>query len=412
MKLAWINIKMALATLRGSKLRSLLTMLGIIIGVTSVITVISIGEGVKKQVESEINSLGSNLAQVQPGKTVIRDEETGEVVAFDFSQAIGTSTLSEADVSDIDANENIESVTFFSIITGSANIAGEDIDSTTIMGTNDKVPEVLNQELEVGSFFGDEITNKNSTVIGYELAIDYFLDAESALGRSVTLRGESFTVVGVAADNSSAFSNFGPNLNRTFFVPYEKAKEMNQGIALIQEIDYKVIDVERFDETNEEIRLALIENRGGEEDFSIIKSEELVAVTNSIFSILTSFVAAIAAISLVVGGIGIMNIMLVSVTERTKEIGIRKAIGASNRQILFQFLVEALTLSLLGGLIGVFLAMTIGWFVAAYTELSPALNLNMIILATSVSALVGIVFGIAPAWQAARKDPIESLRHE
>lgn len=412
MKLAWMNIKMALATLRASKLRSLLTMLGIIIGVTSVITVISIGEGVKGQVEDEISSLGSNLAQVMPGKAVVRDEQTGEITSFDFTQAIGTSTLTENDVATISKTENVESVTFLTIVTGSAKIAGKTVEGTSIMGTNSQLPEVMNQEVASGSFFSEEITNENSVVIGYDIATENFGDTDSALGRTVTLRGQDFTVIGVTEEYSSGFSTFGPNLNRAFYVSYEKAKDMNQGIALIQEIDYKVANIDIFDQTNEDIRLALIKNHGGEEDFSILKSEELVAVTGSIFSILTTFVAAIAAISLFVGGIGIMNIMLVSVTERTKEIGIRKAIGATNRQILFQFMIEALTLSILGGIIGVLLAMIIGWLTTAYTDLSPSLSIDMIVLATSVSAVVGVVFGIAPAWQAARKDPIESLRHE
>lgn len=410
--LPWLNIKMAFATLRSAKLRSFLTMLGIIIGVTSVITVIAIGEGVKKQVENEINSLGTNLAQVQPGKTITRDENTGEITSFDFTQAFGTSTLNENDVKTIGDIENVEGVTFISIISGRATIAGTEVEGGVIMGTNNQYAQVLSQEVEAGSFFSEEITNENSVVIGKTIADDNFGGVDSALGRSVTIRSESFTVVGVMEEFASGLTSFGPDLNKSFLIPFSKAKSINQGLALIQEIDYKVADVEKFDETNEEIRLALIENHGGEEDFSIIKSEELVSVTNTIFSILTSFVAAIASISLVVGGIGIMNIMLVSVTERTKEIGIRKSIGATNNQILLQFLVEALVLSVMGGLIGVIIAFVVAWLVTAYSDLAPVISLSMILLATSISATVGIIFGIAPAWQAARKDPIESLRHE
>lgn len=404
------NIRLALRTLGSNKLRTALTMLGIIIGVASVTTVIAIGEGVKGQVRSEINDLGANLIAVTPGKSVTRDDQ-GNITEFDFSAAFGATTLSEKDLETIQSNENVVAATPLMQISGvvtAQRTGGEPITGTSIIATNSQFPVALNQDVAEGTFFDDK-ENQRRAVVGAELADDLY--GGEAVSGVLTIRGENFVITGVMEELDLSLG-FGPNLNRAIYIPLEVGKEFNQGVAQIQEIDAKIADDADVDAVVAELEEAIKINHGGEEDFTILKQEDFLSVTDTIFGLLTTFVAAIAAISLVVGGIGIMNIMLVSVTERTREIGLRKSVGAANSAVLLQFLIESIILSILGGLIGVGLAYFIVAMMTIFTDVNGSFALQTIFLATGVSAAVGILAGLWPAWQAARKDPIESLRHE
>lgn len=203
-----------------------------------------------------------------------------------------------------------------------------------------------------------------------------------------------------------------PSLNDAVFIPIDVAKQIGGGILEIRDIQVKISNENLLDQTNNQVKAVLLKNHSEQEDFTIFKQEEFLSIATQVFGKLTTLVAAIAGISLFVGGIGIMNIMLVSVTERTREIGIRKALGATNRQILGQFLIEAIVLSILGGLIGIALAIIIGIAIAAWTSLTPAFTIQIILMSLGVSTAVGVIFGITPAMKAARKDPIEALRHD
>lgn len=403
------HIRLALTTIRHAKLRSALTMLGIIIGVSSVTTVLSIGQGVRNQVADEVAQFGSNLIQVTPGKGFVKNDE-GEVESFNFTAAFGTSTLSENDLKTIQASEGVDAAAPFMIISGNVTSDDKTISNALIVATNSDLPEALNLEVGDGSFFNTQQTG-NVVVIGSDIAEQVF-GARRAIGGVIDIRGERFAVIGVMAKRTSNLSFGGPDLNDAVYIPLEAGKRFNQGVVQIQEIDIKGSDGTNLDDTVRLLEEALQTNHGGADDFSVVKQSELVKVADTILGLITSFVAAIAAISLAVGGIGIMNIMLVSVTERTREIGLRKAVGATNRQILLQFLIEAVVLSLVGGLLGLVFAFLIVTLIAAFSDISGAFSPGTLVLAVGVSVAVGVIFGIAPAAKAARKHPIDALRYE
>lgn len=405
----WENLKIAFNMIANAKLRSMLTMLGIIIGVASVVTVISIGEGVKGQVSNEISDLGKNLINITPGKTFAKDEE-GNISGFNPTASFGTSTLTEKDLETVRKTEGIEAAAPIMIISGVASTSDKELAGATIIATNSDYPSALNQEVINGNFFSQTQTG-NVAVVGKGIADDFFSGSDAISG-VLKIRGEKYIIVGVMEEFSSVFGSFGPDLNKSIYIPLEAGKEFNQGVAQIVEIDAKVQESGNVNEVINRIEKRLTENHGGESDFTVLKQEDLITVTSTVFSLLTTFVAAIAAISLVVGGIGIMNIMLVSVTERTREIGLRKAVGATNIQILGQFLIEAVVLSIIGGFLGVAVAYAIVAFVTLFTDISGSFALNTIYLATGVSGGVGIIFGIMPAIKAALKNPIDALRYE
>jgi putative ABC transport system permease protein len=404
------HIKMALATIRGAKLRSLLTMLGIIIGVSSVVIVVAIGQGVKNQVGEEVNQFGAGLIQVSPGKSVNRDSE-GNIEGFNFAAAFGASTLSQKDLDTILKIEGVETAAPMMVVSGSVSQGNQSrLPSAFIIATSGDFPTALNQEVSTGEFFATR-DDARVAVIGSEIAETIF-GGNSAIGGVIQIRGEPFVVKGVMKSRPSLFGASTLNLNQAVYIPLDAGKRFNQNTVIIQEIDVKIKEGANVNDVVGRINTALLTNHGGEEDFTVLKQEELVELTGSILGLITTAVAAIAAISLVVGGIGVMNIMLVSVTERTREIGLRMAVGARARDILMQFLVEAVTLSLIGGMIGIVLGIggsnAISYFADWHTVLAP----GAVVLAFGFAAAIGIFFGFYPARKASRLDPIEALRYE
>lgn len=405
----WMNIKMAFAALRSSKARSLLTMLGVIIGVTSVVTVVSIGEGVKDQVNGEINRLGSDLVTVTPGNAVTRNDE-GDIEQFNPTASFGAITITESDLNVIKNTDNVEFAAPISTVPGSVTSSSDELENTLTVATEPRLADALNRQVEVGSFLSDSITNKYAAVVSYDLAQEYLGGKDAALGRKLTIRSEEFTVIGVMQEEETSVLQAGFNLNRAIYIPFDTGIELNNDTAFILRIFARISDVNQIDSTVTRLTEEITKNHGGEEDFSVIKQEETLQITDSVLSLVTTFVAGIAGISLFVGGIGIMNIMLAAVTERTYETGIRKSIGATNSQIRSQFLIESVVLSVIGGIIGVLLSLAITVGFRTYTDLEPKVTLPIVIIATTASTIVGVIFGTLPAIKASRKNPIEALR--
>lgn len=399
------HTKMAVNSLRSNKVRTFLTLLGIIIGVTSVTTIIGLGEGVKRQVNQQISDLGSDLITVVPGRDA-------SVSGFDsitgiLGSAATSTSLTEKDLESIENIENVETAGGVMKLDGSIS-RGDQRLNTRIMGVGEDYLQLTKQKLSTGQFFGGDLENNDTVVLSKNVAETLF-GKEDPIGSSVSIRDSTFVVIGVL-DEQEGF-NLGQPINDLVLIPLPVAKTFNQGTTQLQQITAMVEDTSKSELTAKAINAALLKNRG-EEDFTVTTQDQLAAATDSVFKILTGFTAAVASISLLVGGIGVMNIMLVTVTERTREIGVRKAVGATKTQIMMQFLVEALAITLAGGLIGIIASIVASYIISAQTAVKPALDIWIILLATTVSIAVGIIFGTWPAIRAARKNPIEALRHD
>lgn len=400
------HIRMAINSLRSNKVRTFLTLLGIIIGVTSVTTIIGLGEGVKQQVNQQINSLGSDLITIVPGRnTTISGFDS---LSGTFGATASTSRLSEADLASVSKIENVQTADGVMQLDSSVSHDDKKV-NLKLMAVGEDYLDLTKQRLTNGQFFGGDLTNNNTVVLASNVAAELF-GSEDPIGSSVTIRGNPFVVIGVL-DSYKGF-NLGQPINNLALIPLPTGKTLNQDIVQLQQITVRVKDIGDIQSAAENIKKALLKNHSGEEDFTVTTQDQLVTTTDSVFRVLTGFTAAVASISLLVGGIGVMNIMLVTVTERTREIGVRKAVGATKLQIMMQFLTEALAITLVGGIIGILASMLAGYIIRTQTAVKPAMDPWIILLATGVSFIVGVVFGTWPAIRAARKDPIEALRHD
>lgn len=400
------NLKLALASLNSAKWRSFLTMLGIIVGVVSVVTIVSIGEGVRQHVSLQINQLGPDLITVRPGQVVSRDA-SGTVTGYDVLGLIAAGSLSEADWRGMEKVEHVRLTVPMNLVPGVLKTNDNSYSDGIVIGAPPGVPDVLNKEVEYGTFYGKD--GKEVAVIGKRIAERLFKE-NIPIGKSFEFRGRNFIVRGIFEEFETSPLVPSADYNNAVFIPYDVSKEIAGGQTQIYQVLLKPSSPDKAEQVANNIKAGLRAARGGQENFTVLRQDENLALTSSLLRMLTAMIAAVAAISLIVGGIGIMNIMLVSVSERTHEIGIRKAIGATNQQILSQFLLEAGVLSLVGGVVGVFFSILTNYLLRITTDLEPVITMEIVLLACLVSLAVGLFFGITPAMRAARKDPIEALR--
>jgi len=400
-------LKSALNSIWSSKVRSLLTLLGVVIGVASVTTLISLGQGLKQDVSGLIRGFGTNVMVVVGGKI---DSQSGfSPTQTNPASLISGDILTLEDVESIKNMPEITSVSPISLVPGTLKFGGNEV-APTIFGAYPSVVESFQVlEVEYGQVF-NSVSSGQVIVLGYQTAKDLFGDLYP-LVKSVTLGKKEFRVIGTLGKSKST-SVFGSEFDDLNLIPFDEATKLNKDQVRIMRIVAKAQDNTNVEDVKAEIHRRILTNHGGEEDFSILTQDDLLGLFNQFLNLSTTLVSAIAAISLIVGGIGIMNIMLVTVTERTREIGLRKAVGATKRAILIQFLTEAILMTMVGGLIGLGISVVVNGIVALKTPLTPALSINVILITLGISTVIGIVFGIWPAMRAANKDPIEALRHE
>lgn len=402
------TIKFALIAIRRNALRTVLTMLGIVIGVGAVIALVTIGRGTTAQITAEIGKLGSNLLQVRPGQSATGPGSGGL-----------KSTARAFDMADVEAiRSQIGGITVASPVANKAvsAIAGNANWSTQVIGSDNGYLDALNWTLAAGREFLDTELRSGTGVciIGESVRAKLFGNELDVVDRTVRLKNVSCVVVGILAPKGN--STFGQDEDDRIIIPLRTLQRRLAGNREVNQIVVSVGDSAQTDSVQREIERLMRERRrispGAEDDFTVFDMRQVMSTISGVIGMLTGLLAAVAAVSLLVGGIGIMNIMLVSVTERTREIGIRLAIGAVQRQVLGQFLVEAIVLSLLGGLIGIAVGLGIALAVQRVLRFPLIIDVWTIGAAFAFCALIGVAFGFFPALRAARMDPIDALRRE
>jgi len=394
-------LKSAYDDLRRNKIRTFLTSLGILIGVAAVVLILAFGLGLKVFIASQFQGLGTNLIFVLPGRVLSQ----GGGGFRPGAGTLGGIRFDEKDVLSLKRIEGIEYVVPYSVKTVQVESKGKS-EIADIRGTTEDDSVISNVEMDQGIFFDRKDVEKKSKIalLGQTIAEKLFQSSELGLGKTIRIENHRLKVVGILKKKG----DLSHNSDSSIFIPYTSAFVFSQDKKFF-DIHIQLRDYKEIGKVKEKIKQTLLK-RYKEDDFSVVEQTEILGTIESILSAVNLLLVALGAISLIVGGVGIMNIMYVSVTERRKEIGIRRAIGATSQDILLHFLVESVLLSLFGGLIGLGLAFIVVFFIQKFF---PAyIDLNSIILALGVSSLIGIVFGVFPAKKAADLSPIDAIRYE
>jgi ABC-type antimicrobial peptide transport system permease subunit len=400
------HIENAMQSLRSNRLRSYLTMLGVTIGVASITTILALSAGASKVVSDQVDALGGNIAVIRPGLT--STDPLSHLTSVSAQRDFSASTLTEYDLATIAKVEHVQKIAPIMIISGTVRSDSTAPTDTPIVATTPELATISDLKVRTGQFLDPDV-NQNTAVIGTQLSINIF-GTEESIGKTFTVRGQSFTVIGVLKRIDNPINYNAVDFDNAVIINLSSGKLINQGVTQIQQINIRSDSVTNLSQTIISINKTLLTTHHNEQDFSILTGSEISQPTSQLFYAIAGATAAVAGISLLVGGIGIMNIMLVSVAERTREIGIRKALGASNGDIAAQFMIESLAISIGGGISGYILGYLLAFGISTFLTFDPVFNWLIAGIALAISIIMGTIFGLYPAIRAARKDPIESLR--
>lgn len=399
------NIENALESLRANRLQTFLTMLGVMIGISSVVIIFSLSGGVSSMISNQIMSEGGALAVIRPKELTANNKNV--ITSLATSRAFTQSSIKNEDLGLISKTKDVSAVA--PLANFSAKVKGDGEEKyANLLATSPNLDQTTSLKVREGQFIA-ESANANTVVIGDQMAIDLF-GTTQALGKEISMKGEKFIVIGVLAHQSSPINFSNVDFNNTAIIPYVTAKRIIGENLQIQQVNIRVKSVNKLSQVQKEIENGILKNHNGEQDFEVLTGKNISHPSDKFIELSTVILAIVASVSLVVGGIGIMNIMLVNVSERTREIGIRKALGANNRHILFQFLTESMIISLSGGFFGYLIGYAFSFGVSMFLPFSPIISWQIAVLVCGVSVIVGVIFGLYPAFRAARKDPIVSLR--
>jgi putative ABC transport system permease protein len=396
-------------SLTANKARSFLTILGIVVGITSVIVMVAFGQGTSASITSSISSMGANLLTISPGGAA------SSRIGGGFGMGASTNSITLKDVAAIKAQ--VANITAVSPITSSSYQVSAEASNTnvTVTGTTYDFPTIRNYTVEYGSWFTDTQQDNASrvAVLGPDTASTLFGSADQAIGQKIRVSGQPFTVIGVTkSKGSSGFSNN----DEAVYIPFDAFQAHLSKSAGVSSVYVEASSQDVMTQVEADISTLLLTRHGiadsADADFRIQNQADIASTLSTITTTLTLLLGSIAGISLVVGGIGIMNMMLTTVTERIREIGLRKALGATRSDLTSQFLAEAIALTMMGGIVGIALGWLISLAITMFSSYTTTVSLYAVLLAVGVSTGIGIVFGYYPARRAAKLDPIEALRYQ
>lgn len=405
-RLIRMHIENAIESLRANRMRTFLTILGVVIGISSIVVIFALSGGANSIIQDQIKSGGETIAVVRPKDISSSNKNIINSVAT--SQNFLQSSLREDDFRNISKIKNI--IATAPLASFNSKIKGDDKEiNTNILASTPNLDQITGIKVAKGEFITNS-SNARTAVIGYQTAVSLF-GSPHALGKYISIKGENFLIIGILEKQSSIVNFSNIDFDNTIILNYDEVKNIMGSSPQIQQINIKFNTINNSDIVQHNIEEVMRNSHKGEIDYEILIGKNITHSSSDLISMGSAILALVASISLIVGGIGIMNIMLVNVSERTREIGIRKALGANNNQILLQFLIESLIISSVGGFFGYLLGYSFSFTVSIFLPVLPVISWQIMVLAAGLSIIIGIIFGMYPAIRAARKDPIESLRY-